>query len=144
MHILLTNDDGIYAEGIKVLRKQLEGKGFTLSVVAPNTEKSAIGHGITVHEPIRVDKVKFRNSATPGWSVMGTPADCVKLALEVLLESPPDIIISGINRGANLGTDVLYSGTVSAAMEGYISITPMHFDLTAANVLPWLADINLK
>lgn len=124
MHILLTNDDGIYAEGIKILRRQLEGNGYRISVVAPHTEKSAIGHGITVHNPIRVDKVKFRNSTTPGWAVTGTPADCVKLAIEVLLDSPPDIIISGINHGANLGTDVLYSGTVSAAMEGFINGIP--------------------
>lgn len=123
MHILLTNDDGMHADGLQALRKQLEGK-YQLSIVAPHSEKSAIGHGITVHDPIRVDKIKFSNSTTQAWSVYGTPADCVKLALEALLDTKPDIIISGINRGANLGTDVLYSGTVSAAIEGSINNIP--------------------
>lgn len=124
MHILLTNDDGIHAPGINALRRCLEKTSHKISVIAPNAEKSAIGHGITVHEPIRVDKINFHSSATPGWAVGGTPADCVKLAMEALLEFPPDMIISGINLGANLGTDVLYSGTVSGAMEGLINGIP--------------------
>ncbi|MDD4752199.1 MAG: 5'/3'-nucleotidase SurE [Desulfitobacteriaceae bacterium] len=123
MKILLTNDDGIQAEGIQTLRRALE-EISEVTVVAPSYERSATGHGITVHKPIRAEKVKLGGSANEHWSVVGTPADCVKLALEVLMKSPPDLVVSGINHGANLGTDVLYSGTVSAAIEGAVNGLP--------------------
>jgi len=123
LHILVTNDDGIHAEGIQYLSQvlQKEGHNLKLSIVAPDRERSAIGHAITMHQPLRVEKISFmHNRELSGWSVNGTPSDCVKLAVEAILESKPDLVISGINRGSNLGTDVLYSGTVSAAVEGLI------------------------
>ncbi|MGI6684740.1 MAG: 5'/3'-nucleotidase SurE [Bacillota bacterium] len=123
MKILLTNDDGIQAEGIQTLRRAL-CKIADVSVVAPSYERSATGHGITVHKPIRAEKVRLKGSDGEHWSVVGTPADCVKLALEALLKDKPDLVVSGVNHGANLGTDVLYSGTVSAAIEGMINGLP--------------------
>jgi 5'-nucleotidase len=123
MRILLTNDDGIQAEGIQTLRRALS-QIATVNMVAPSYERSATGHGITVHKPIRAQKVKLKDSDEEHWSVVGTPADCVKLALDTLLKEPPDLVVSGVNHGANLGTDVLYSGTVSAAIEGMINELP--------------------
>ncbi|NLK52337.1 MAG: 5'/3'-nucleotidase SurE [Syntrophomonadaceae bacterium] len=119
MRILLTNDDGIQAPGLDTLRRALE-EIAVVTVVAPDRERSATGHGITVDYPIRVAEYIFPDSPTQGWVIDGTPTDCVKLAVCALLEEPPDLVVSGINRGGNLGTDVLYSGTVSAAIEGII------------------------
>lgn len=120
MHILLTNDDGVFAEGLQVLAKEIIKIAETY-IIAPDHEQSATGHAITMHRPLRAEPVKFLHSpGLPGWAVNGTPADCVKLAVEAILPVRPDLVISGINRGANLGTDVLYSGTVSAAIEGVI------------------------
>ncbi len=127
IHILLTNDDGIHAEGIRVLSQILheEHQGIKLSIVAPDRERSAIGHAITMHRPLRVEEVSLlHNSGLRGSAVNGTPSDCVKLAVEALLDDRPDLIISGINRGSNLGTDILYSGTVSAAVEGVMHGIP--------------------
>lgn len=123
MRILLTNDDGIFAEGISILRKELEKFG-EIYVIAPDRERSAAGHSITVHRPLRVREAGFRSPRVRGWVVDGTPADCVKLGLEALLPEKPDFLISGINFGPNVGTDVLYSGTVSAAIEGIINGIP--------------------
>ena len=120
MHVLITNDDGIHAEGIQVLCKYLLRLG-SVCVVAPERERSATGHGITMHKPLRVTEVKMKYVDISGYAVSGTPADCVKLALEALMPETPDVIVSGINLGANLGTDILYSGTVSAAIEGTIA-----------------------
>ncbi len=121
MKILLTNDDGIYAEGIRSLYKELSKK-HEIYVVAPDHEQSATGHAITMHRPLRAEKIAHLYKGSKGaWLVNGTPADCVKLAVEaLLLDDLPELVISGINRGFNLGTDVLYSGTVSAAIEGAI------------------------
>ena len=120
MRILLTNDDGIIAEGLQTLAQEIKKIAETY-IAAPDHEQSATGHAITMHRPLRAEKVKYRHSPElAAWSVNGTPADCVKLAVEALLPQKPDLVISGINRGANLGTDVLYSGTVSAAIEGVI------------------------
>jgi 5'-nucleotidase len=116
LKILLTNDDGIYAQGLGALYRELNGD-FELVVVAPETEMSAVGHAITLDSPLRVRDV-YKNGSFFGYGVSGTPADCVKIAVEELLEIPPDLIISGINLGANVGVNVLYSGTVSAATEG--------------------------
>ncbi|MBS4026004.1 MAG: 5'/3'-nucleotidase SurE [Clostridia bacterium] len=121
MKILITNDDGIKADGIKKLAKTFAESGNLVSVVAPERERSAAGHAITVHKPLRVSQVDSEGISY--YAVSGTPADCVKLALEKLIEKP-DIVISGINRGANLGTDVLYSGTVSAAIEAALNGLP--------------------
>lgn len=119
MLILLSNDDGILAPGIQALREALLELA-DIVVVAPDRERSAAGHSITVYQPIRADEFRFNDSRGRGWVVDGTPADSVKLGVCTLLDSPPDLVVSGINRGANVGTDVLYSGTVSAALEGAI------------------------
>jgi 5'-nucleotidase len=118
MRILLTNDDGIYAPGLRALRLELLKLGSVL-VVAPATEQSAAGHSVTLLNPLLVSEV-FEDDGTTfvGWAVEGRPADCVKLALLELLPDPPDVIISGLNAGSNAGINVLYSGTVAAAIEG--------------------------
>jgi 5'-nucleotidase len=110
--ILVTNDDGIHSEGILSLAKALHEVG-EVWVVAPDREKTAVAHSITLHRPLRVEKIK-RNS----YAVDGTPADCVYLGVNVILSKRPQLIVSGINKGGNLGDDVTYSGTVSAAFEG--------------------------
>lgn len=122
MRILLTNDDGIWAEGIRVLAAVLSQKA-DVYIVAPDRERSASSHSITFHKPLRVEVVsmpKIKNA----WQVDGTPSDCVKIALNNILDFKPDLLVSGINRGPNLGCDVLYSGTVSAAIEGFINGVP--------------------
>jgi len=123
MRILVTNDDGIRAGGLVSLVEALSDDAEVL-VVAPDRERSATGHGITVHHPLRVEETRVGRAGIQGWAVEGTPADCVKLAIDYLMPDPPDIVVSGINRGPNLGTDVLYSGTVSAALEGIIHDIP--------------------
>jgi len=116
--ILLTNDDGIDAEGIYALYKSFKNDGrFDVKVVAPNKETSAVGHAITVFRPISVVE-NYQDGEFFGYAVDGTPADCVKLAVGAILDKPPDILVSGINRGGNMGENVIYSGTVSAATEG--------------------------
>lgn len=121
MRILLTNDDGIHARGIHSLIKELNTIA-DVYLVAPDRERSGTGHSITVFEPIKVVEVKLPGIVA-GWVVGGTPVDCVKLAMSKLVEDI-DIVVSGINHGPNLGTDVLYSGTVSAAAEGVIMGAP--------------------
>ena len=118
MNILVANDDGIDAEGIKHLNAALSQVGKTY-ICAPKTEKSACGHGITIHDTIKVEEVEYEN-AELAFSIDGTPADCVKIGLELLRQKGVeiDMVFSGINMGGNMGTDVLYSGTVSAAVEG--------------------------
>ncbi len=127
-NILITNDDGIFAEGIQVLSEEIykhHGDTVELFIIAPDHEQSAVSHAITMHRPLRVEKVRYlHNEALNCRSVTGTPADCVKLAVEYLLPQKPDLVISGINRGSNLGTDVLYSGTFSAALEGALQELP--------------------
>src|SRR5246127_3895668 len=117
MRILLTNDDGIYAPGLRALRKELQKLGEVL-VVAPATEQSAVGHSITLLTPLVVQEVRDEQKQLMGWAVEGRPADCVKLALVELLKEPPDLVVSGLNAGSNAGINVLYSGTVAAAIEG--------------------------
>lgn len=123
MRILVTNDDGIGAAGIQALWQELS-KIATVVVVAPDVERSATSQAITVHSPIRVDEYPFAHPNLCGWRIGGTPADCVKIALEALMTEPPDVVVSGINHGPNLGTDVLYSGTVSAAIEAALHGIP--------------------
>jgi 5'-nucleotidase len=117
--VLLTNDDGFYAEGLQTLFRYLN-QVTEVTIVAPDRERSAVGHGITMNHPLRVTTVTLAESQRRAhWIVDGTPADCVKIALDVLLkEHQPGLVISGLNHGANMGNDVLYSGTVSAALEG--------------------------
>ncbi len=118
MKILISNDDGFFAPGIKALIDILKDE-HELYVVAPQEQQSAMSHALTMHYPVRVREVPGEEYVY-GLAVDGTPADCVKLALEELLDFKPDYILSGINNGPNLGTDVMYSGTVSAAAEGTI------------------------
>ncbi len=118
MRILITNDDGIYAEGIMILATSL-CKIAEVSVVAPMYEQSGSGHGITVHTPLRMRPLE-QSHDWRSWVVQGLPTDCVKLAIEQILDDKPDIVVSGINHGPNLGTDIIYSGTVSGAIEGYL------------------------
>ena len=116
MRILLTNDDGIHAPGLFALYEALKSD-HEVHIVAPESEMSAVGHAITLTSPIMVQSV-HKSGAFFGHAVKGTPADCVKIAVQELLDKPPDIVLSGINVGANVGVNILYSGTVSAATEG--------------------------
>ena len=118
MRILLTNDDGIYAPGIAAL-KSFAGALGEVTVVAPDSERSAAGHSITLNRPLRVREVYIGDSFL-GYSVDGSPADCVKIGVQQVMSEPPDLVISGINPGTNVGINVLYSGTVAAALEGAI------------------------
>ncbi len=133
MRLLISNDDGISALGIKTLADTLALAGHEVIVVCPDRERSATGHGLTLHDPIRAEIVRdIFHPSIKAWACSGLPADCVKLALGALLDKFPDFVLSGINQGANLGTDVFYSGTVSAAMEGTIEGIPsIAFSLTS-------------
>jgi 5'-nucleotidase len=119
MRILLTNDDGIFSPGIRSLCRELE-KDHEVIVAAPDRERSAAGHAITISHPLRAKEMEFEDIDSKMIAIDGTPADCVKLAVESLLDEKVDLLISGINAGPNLGYDVLYSGTVSAAIEGLL------------------------
>jgi 5'-nucleotidase len=120
MHILLTNDDGYFAPGLQTLYQALSQEDkYQISIVAPESQKSATGHSITLFEPLFITRHTLGNNST-GYAVRGNPADCVKLAIQGEIIPRPDLVISGINNGPNLGTDVFYSGTVSAAMEGVL------------------------
>jgi 5'/3'-nucleotidase len=118
MFILLTNDDGYDSEGLLVLKKELEKIG-DVAVLAPDHNWSASGHSRTLRQPLRVFEAKLRDGSTC-YTSDGTPSDCVALVILGYLKRRPDIIVSGVNRGANLGDDITYSGTVAAAMEGAI------------------------
>ncbi len=122
MRFLLTNDDGIYARGLTALYGEL-AKDAECIIVAPEIEQSAVGHAITISRPLMVRKAR-KNGTFLGYAVAGTPADCVKIGLSELAGGPVDLVVSGINRGANVGINVLYSGTVSAATEAAIQGVP--------------------
>ena len=155
MRILLTNDDGVGAPGICALVEALAAHGHTIVVAAPASEQSGMAHALTVHRDIEVRAYQgFGDRAAEAWSIDGTPTDCVKIYLEAMAERKnwPELIISGVNKGANLGTDVLYSGTVGGAMEGYMHGVPaialsldarssLSFEEAAAQFsekLPWI------
>ncbi|MBW1739981.1 MAG: 5'/3'-nucleotidase SurE [Deltaproteobacteria bacterium] len=121
MNILLTNDDGIHAQGLWAMERVLACE-HKVSVVAPDKERSAVGHSITLVNPLRVNRIQTNGGW--GYAVNGTPADCVKLAVLELLETRPDMVISGINPGANVGINLNYSGTVSAAKEAALMGIP--------------------
>ena len=124
-NILISNDDGIFAMGVRTLANTLAQAGHQVTVVCPDRERSATGHGLTLHQPIRAKEVEsIFDEGVIAWSCSGTPADCVKFALSAVMSERPDFVVSGINHGPNLGTDVLYSGTVSAAMEGVLEGIP--------------------
>jgi 5'-nucleotidase len=134
MLILLTNDDGIYAPGLTAIERELRTLGDVI-VVAPATEQSGVGHSITYLTPLTVKEV-FRNENHSGgdrrwgWAVAGSPADCVKIGIHQFCPRPPDLVFSGINSGLNAGINVLYSGTVAAAIEGaFFGITSLAVSL---------------
>ena len=120
--ILITNDDGILAPGIKVLWSALSN--YDVVIAAPIHEKSGSALAITSTRPLQIKEFPWKDKKTPAWSINGTPADCVKLALSVILNRKPDFIVSGINRGSNSGRSVLYSGTVGGVIEGAIRDIP--------------------
>lgn len=133
MRILFTNDDGAGADGLRaLLTVACRVHGLEALAVAPDRERSASGHAISIHQPIELREVPLDSCPAKLYAASGTPADCVKLAIQGLMDSPPDFVISGINRGPNLGTDVFYSGTVSAAMEGaLLGVKSMAVSVTA-------------
>lgn len=133
MNILITNDDGIQAIGLRAVYQACREAGHTVHVVAPLTEQSAVGHSLTVFQPLRVKNIVEKDFT--GTGVFGTPTDCVKLALACLLPQAPDVVISGINAGANVGPDILYSGTVAAATEAAHNDIPA-FALSYDNFSP--------
>ena len=116
MHILLTNDDGILAPGLAAMHRQLRALG-NVTVAAPDTAQSAAAHAITINAPLTATHLHVHQEFH-GWSISGRPADCVKLAVAKLVQPRPDLVVSGINDGANVSINVLYSGTVAAAAEG--------------------------
>jgi 5'-nucleotidase len=124
MKVLLTNDDGIQASGLGALRRALLGvPGIELAVIAPNANRSATARSITTSRPLEVEEVEF-DDGTVGYAIDGTPVDCVRLASLGLVGDQPELIVSGINHGSNLGDDITYSGTVAAALEGVVLGVP--------------------
>jgi len=124
MRVLLTNDDGITAPGLNAMRRALlELPDVELEVIAPDSNRSATGRAVTLRDPIWVEEVEFGDGTT-GFATDGTPVDCVRFAELGLIEAAPELIVSGINHGANLGDDITYSGTVAAALEGIMLGTP--------------------
>ena len=122
MHIMLTNDDGIFAPGLQELSKVAVAAGHRVTIFAPDSQRSAASHSITLSRPLRPERVPYGGVAA--WAVNGTPADCAKLGLYLMRRDLPDIVISGINKGPNRGAATLYSGTVAAALEASISGVP--------------------
>ena len=120
--ILITNDDGIFAPGIKHLWNALKEMA-DLTVIAPTSEQSSVSMSITLRQPLHIQKIEWPENAR-AWSVSGTPADCVKLALSVILDDVPDLVVSGINRGTNSGRNILYSGTVAGTIEAVLHEIP--------------------
>lgn len=120
--ILVVNDDGIEAPGLRHLWLALADVA-ELSIVAPAVEQSGVGAALTLRAPLHIESVKWERN-TPAWKVTGTPADCVRLALSVILDKPPDLVVSGINRGSNSGRNLLYSGTVGGVIEGVLRNLP--------------------
>ena len=119
MHILLTNDDGVRAQGLQILKRELAACGHRLTIAAPNGQRSAASHSMSINKPLYCREIAQDDTQIREIAISGTPVDCVKMAMEYFLRSDrPQLLISGINNGYNLGSDVLYSGTVSAAMEG--------------------------
>jgi len=150
MQILLTNDDGIYAPGLQALEHELRSLG-SVEVVAPLIEQSGVGHAITYLTPLMAREL-FDGTRRRGWAVEGSPADCVKLAISELCRPRPQLLVSGINSGQNAGINVLYSGTVAAAIEGaFFGITSIavsleydeqaRYDVAARQAVPIIAQI---
>lgn len=156
MHILLTNDDGIYSDGLRLLATRIgerfaanssdnQNKNTGIWVIAPDRERSATGHAITVHYPLRVKHYPdYAPNITKALSIDGTPSDCVKIGIEAIMPKRPNIVVSGINLGPNLGTDVIYSGTVAGAVEAVLSGVPaiavsvMSYAIDLLRVADWI------
>ena len=133
MKILVTNDDGIYSSGIYALWDVAKEFG-EVTLVAPNAEKSAVGHGITISKPLYLTEID-QGSGYKGYAVSGTPADCVKIGIKKIMKSKPDILLSGINIGSNLGNNIIYSGTIAAAIEGaVVGIPSIAFSVDSFNL----------
>jgi 5'-nucleotidase len=150
MQILLTNDDGIYAPGLRAMEHELRTLG-NVEVVAPLTEQSGVGHSITYLTPLMAREL-FDGNRRRGWAVEGSPADCVKLAIAELCRPRPQLVVSGINSGQNAGINVLYSGTVAAAIEGaFFGVTSIavslqydeqaRYDIAARQAVPIIKQI---
>jgi 5'-nucleotidase len=145
--ILISNDDGITSPGISHLIECMKTLGEVI-VVAPDKPQSAMGHAITINEPIRLTQVDIHHGVQ-AWQTSGTPVDCVKLAIDKLLPRKPDLMVSGINHGSNSSINVIYSGTMSAAVEGAIdgmkaigfSLCDYSWDADFASVMPWVQKI---
>jgi 5'-nucleotidase len=136
LQILAVNDDGIHAPGLRAMAEALRPLG-DVQVVAPLVEQSGVSHRITYLHPIMVKEVKDDDGESYGWSVDGTPADCVKLGVLEFCSRRPDLIVSGINSGANVGINVIYSGTVAAAIEGaFFGITSIAVSLAQSSTAP--------
>lgn len=120
--LLIINDDGIHAPGLKALYKALKGVAH-IRIVAPQVQQSGVGVSITLRTPLTVSQVEWEDE-TPAWSVSGTPADCVRMAINVLLSETPDLIVSGVNQGSNAGRNVLYSGTIGGVIDGIFRDIP--------------------
>jgi 5'-nucleotidase len=135
MRILITNDDGIYAEGIRALAARLRALGEVF-IVAPERPRSATGHAITLHKPLRLHPVQLPEGI-PAYATNGTPTDCVTLGAHAVMNHQVDLVVAGINAGPNLGWDLTYSGTVAAAIEGAVhGINAFAISLAAEEVLP--------
>ena len=122
MRIMLTNDDGIHAPGLRALDRTFRQAGHQVCVVAPMTEQSAVGHAVTLSSPLRIKSI--HDDPFRGFGISGTPVDCVKIGLNAILSEQPELVVSGINNGANVGVDILYSGTVAAATEAALAGIP--------------------
>ncbi|MBN1914807.1 MAG: 5'/3'-nucleotidase SurE [Parachlamydiales bacterium] len=122
-YILITNDDGIHAPGILTLSTSLKKAEYEFAIVAPSSEKSGAGVSTSINKPLHIHPFPWQDKI-PAWSVNGTPADCVKMAISVILKKKPDLILSGINRGANSGRNIFYSGTVGGIIEGTLRQIP--------------------
>ncbi|MCX7994043.1 MAG: 5'/3'-nucleotidase SurE, partial [Fimbriimonadales bacterium] len=135
MRILVTNDDGVYAEGIRLLAQRLKPLGEVF-IVAPDRPRSATGHSITLHKPLRLHRIHLPDGSV-AYATNGTPTDCVTLGAHAVLNHQVDLVVSGINAGPNLGWDLTYSGTIAAAIEGAIhGINSFAVSLAAEEVLP--------
>jgi 5'-nucleotidase len=137
MRVLVTNDDGVHSPGLLALARALRTAAETF-VVAPEHERSAASHAITLHKPLRAVPISLGDTGLPAWATNGTPADCVVLGVLDLLGTPPDVVVSGINLGANLGMDLIYSGTVSGAVEAALfGIASIAISVTAFQDVRW-------
>lgn len=137
MRVLLTNDDGVNSPGLLALARAVREVAETF-VVAPEQERSAASHAITLHKPLRATRTALADTGLPTWATNGTPADCVVLGILELLKEPPDVVVSGINAGANLGMDLIYSGTVSGAVEAALfGIASVAISVASFRELHW-------